>query len=154
MGGRSSSQGKFPSSGQKYNTGSIWWISEIKGGDGSSWSRKILCLIFTYWNKLWDTRNQDLHGKDTSTRAKATKDQAIKGLNRLYTNRQKVLQQDTSLFFPSLEDHKLLPSHSIRQWINTYQHLILRSAKDAKTKSLLHVRPITAYFGTGWSLDL
>ena len=35
---------------------------KVRGRDGSSWSRKILHHIFTHWNKLWETRNTDLHG--------------------------------------------------------------------------------------------
>ena len=122
---------------------------KVKGRDGSSWSRKILNHIFTHWNQLWDTRNADLHGKDTTTRAIAVKEQSIRELEILYSYRHKVLQRDATYFFDSLDEHKSLPSHIIRQWINTYQPLILKSAKDAKTKSLLNVRPITTYFGTG-----
>jgi hypothetical protein len=33
------------------------------------------------------------------------------------------------------------------QWLNTYKDLLLISLKEAKTKSLQHVRPITNYFG-------
>ena len=122
---------------------------KVKRHDGASWSRKILLLIFTHWNILWDARNEDLHGKDTATKATATKAQIIRELESLYSYKDKVLQRDTKLFYESLDEHKLLPSNIIRQWINTYQPLILKSAKDANTKSLLHVKPITTYFGTG-----
>ena len=122
---------------------------KVRGRDGSSWSRKILCHIFTHWNDLWQTRNTDLHGQDTSAKARTAKDQAIRELQQIYSLQDKVLQRDTSLFYDSFENHTSMPTHSIRQWINTYQPLILKSTKDAKDKSLLHVRPITSYFGTG-----
>ena len=122
---------------------------KVKGRDGNSWSRKILIHIFTHWNILWDSRNQDQHGKDTSTRAKALKDQVIRELEILYSIRHTVLQRDSNLFYDNIEEHQAQPTNTIRQWINTYQPLILKSAKDAKTKSLLHMKPINTYFGTG-----
>ena len=122
---------------------------KVKGRDGQSWSRTILRHIFTHWNSLWDSRNAARHGRDSTTHAIAAKDQAIRELELLYSLRTTVLQRDTDLFYNSLEDHKNKPTRTIRQWINTYQPLILKSAKDAKTKSLLHVRPITSYFGKG-----
>ena len=122
---------------------------KVRGRDGSSWSRKILTHIFNHWNTLWETRNTDLHGIDKSKRARAAKDQALRELEYLYSFKQKVLQRDTDIFQDSYEDHKARPTQSIRQWINTYQPLILKSTKDAKDKSLLHVRTLTSYFGTG-----
>ena len=122
---------------------------KVRGRDGPSWSRKILRHIFSHWNILWDMRNTDLHGKDVSTKAKSSKDQAVRELTHLYTFRTLVLQRDKDVFHTTLESHKSQPTRTIRQWINTYQPLILKSAKDAKDNSLLHVRPITTYFGTG-----
>ena len=121
----------------------------MKGRDGQSWSRKILLHIFDHWNTLWDSRNEDRHGKDLTTRANAIKEQTIRELEILYSIRHTVLQQDSNLYYDNIDEHKAKPTNTIRQWINTYQSLILKSAKDAKTKSLLHVKPITTYLGTG-----
>ena len=122
---------------------------KVKGRDGQSWSRKMLLHIFDHWNTLWDSRNQDRHGKDLTTRAKAIKEQTIRELEILYSIRHTVLQRDSNLYYDNIDEHKAKPTNTIRQWINTYQPLILKSAKDAKTNSLLHVKPITTYFGTG-----
>jgi hypothetical protein len=119
----------------------------VSGRDGASWVRKTLGHFFTHWNLLWDSRNDDLHGKDATSKAKAAKDQAIRELELLYSLRDEVLQRDTALFYASLVEHKSKPSSTIRQWINTYRPLILQSTKEAKDKSILHVRPITSYFG-------
>ena len=136
---------KWAEAQQSYYDG----FPKVKGRDGAAWSRKILCEVFTHWNKLWDVRNEDLHGKDTTSQARASKEQAFRELDLLYALKNKVLQRDTQIFYESLDQHKLQPTRSIRQWINTYQPLILKSVKDAKTKSLIHVRPLTTYFGTG-----
>ena len=125
----------------------LWDLPPIKGQDGTYWSRCILSHVFTKWNLLWDTRNKNLHGVDAAAKAKATKDQALRELARLYTYKDKVLHRHRSLFKESLESHSLLPTRSIRQWINTYEPLLYKSAKDAKLHSLLHVRTLNHYFG-------
>ena len=122
-------------------------LPPIKGHDGAHWSKTILTTVFNQWNTLWDARNADRHGRDSATRAKAKKDQAIIQLEALYTLRHKVLHRDRSLFHDHLDDHKEQPTRSIRQWINTYQPLLLKSVKDAKTLSLLNVRTLPHYFG-------
>lgn len=121
----------------------------VKGRDGQSWSRNILCQIFTCWNQLWDARNTDRHGKDETSQSVARKEQVIRELSLLYSYRHTILHRDQSIFLDTLEEHQLKPTHSIRQWINTHQPIILKSAKDAKSRSLLHVRTITHYFGAG-----
>ena len=122
-------------------------LPPIKGQDGTSWVRSVLQTLFTQWNMLWESRNADQHGRDSATQAKKRKDQVLLQLESLYTLRGKVLQRDRSLFHDHIDDHKKLPTRCIKQWINTYQPLLLKSVKDAKTFSLLHVRPLTHYFG-------
>jgi hypothetical protein len=48
-------------------------------------------------------------------------------------------------FFDDSSTHKDKPTSSIRQWLNSYKTLILQSMKDAKTKSLSHVRTLDHY---------
>lgn len=121
----------------------------VKGRDGQSWSRNILNQIFTCWNLLWDTRNTDRHGKDETSKSKARKEQVMRELTLLYSYRNQILHRDQSIFLETIEDHTQKPTHSIRQWINTHQPLILKSVKDAKSQSIQHVRTISHYFGAG-----
>ena len=146
--GPSSSRVASLQNGQYFSKNiSLASLPPIKGQDGTSWSRAILQVIFIQWNTLWDTRNKDQHGHDSATQAKKRKDQVLIQLAALYTLRDKVLQRDRSLFHDHLENHQKLPTRSIKQWINMYKPLLLKSIRDAKTKSLLHIRPLTHYFG-------
>jgi hypothetical protein len=124
-------------SGQRY----------IKGQDGANWIKIILSHIFTEWNTLWDCRNKERHGEDKAGRTRSLKDQAIRELEVLYTLRPTVLHRDRALFYDDLQIHKDKPTHIIRQWINTYKPLLLKSAKDAKTHSILNVRTLRTYYG-------
>jgi hypothetical protein len=119
----------------------------VRGRDGTSWSRNILCHVFSQWLLLWDSRNADRHGQDATSQNIARRDQALRELALLYTYKNSVLYRDRTIFFESVQDHSTKPTHAIRQWINTYQPLIMKSIRDAKTSSIQHVRPITHYFG-------
>jgi hypothetical protein len=118
-----------------------------KGRDGTLWSRHIISHIFTHWLSLWDEHNKARHRQDSTTRHVAKRKQVFQELDILYAYPPSVLHPDRDIFFTDINKHKTKPTHAIRQWINTYQPLILKSIKDAKTHSLLHVRTLNHYFG-------
>jgi hypothetical protein len=122
-------------------------LKPVKGRDGMSWSRSILSFVFTEWVTLWEARNKAVHGIDKSTRVQSKHSQALRELEILYSHRHNVLQRHRSLFYDNLAVHQEQPTRSIRQWLNSYKDLLLHSLKEAKIKSLQHVRPITNYFG-------
>jgi hypothetical protein len=67
-------------------------------------------------------------------------------LEILYLVRDQILQRDRALYYETLDAHKEKPMKFIRQWLNSYRDLLLHSLKEAKLKSLLHVRPISKCF--------
>jgi hypothetical protein len=120
----------------------------VKGQDGTLWSRHIISHIFTHWLSLWDKRNKARHGRDSTSCHVAKCKQALRELDILYSYQPSVLHRDRSIFFNNLNEHKTQPMHAIRQWINTYQPLlILKSIKEARKHSLLHVQTLTHSFG-------
>ena len=122
-------------------------IKPIKGQDGASWSKGILSFILNEWHLLWLSRNKSRHGNDDSEHATSLKTQALRELEILYQLRSSVLQRDHSLFHETFETHQSKPTHSIRQFLNTYRPLILQSAKDAKKKDLSNMKTMTQYYG-------
>jgi hypothetical protein len=80
------------------------------------------------------------------SRSQVKHDQAIRELEILYSYRNQVLQRDRPLYNDSIELHREKPTKSNHQWLNSYRDMLLHSLKEAKIKSLLHVRPITSYF--------
>ena len=121
-------------------------LPPIKGHDGHHWTRTIIGEIFLHWNLLWDSRNGDRHGKDTGTKAIALKNQAHVELDAAYLLREKVLHRDRHLFHDDITTHRALPTRVIRQWLNTFLPVLLKSSRDAKIRSLLNVRSLAAYF--------
>jgi hypothetical protein len=139
-------QGRITTSWQRMQQYHYSGLRPVQGRDGASWSRSILAFIFSEWLLLWDSRNKSVHGNDSVSRSQAKHNQAIRELEILYSFRHQVLQRDRSLYYDSIELHRAKPTQSIRQWLNSYRDLLLHSLKEAKVKSLLHVRPITSYF--------
>jgi hypothetical protein len=139
-------QGRLSTSWQRIQQYHYSGLKPIKGRDGASWSRNIISFIFAEWVLLWESRNNSVHGDDTTSRAQAKHNQAIRELETVYSYRDQVLQRDRSFYFATLDLHREQPTKSIRQWLNTYRDLLIHSLKEAKVKSLLHVRPITSYF--------
>jgi hypothetical protein len=43
---------------------------KIKKQTGRQWQLALIGLLWEQWWVLWESRNKDLHGKDTSTRAR------------------------------------------------------------------------------------
>ena len=123
-------------------------LPPIKGHDGHHWTRSIIGEIFKHWNDLWDSRNGDRHGKDTTTKAQVMKTQAHVELDAAYLLRDKVLHRDRHLFHADIATHRALPTRVVRQWLNTFLPVLLKSCKDAKVRSLLNVRSLATYFPT------
>ena len=119
---------------QQYYAG----FPKVRGRNGPSWSRKILIHIFTHWNKLWDTRNEDLQGKDSSTKSKAIKDQALQELESLYRFQPLVLHQDSNLFHESLDKHKMNLLTQYDSGSTPSSHLFSKAQKKPKQVTTTH----------------
>jgi hypothetical protein len=117
-----------------------------KGLSGPKWAKIMCTIITTQWVKLWDNRNGDRHGVDSSTKAIAQREQAIREIEALYTFKTKVLQRHRDIFLHDIEYHTAGKTVYMRQWINTNQSVIQKSTKDAKIKAILNVRIISTYF--------
>ena len=119
----------------------------VKGRSGNHWTQSIATSILKDWLTLWTQRNQDRHGIDTAHRTHLLKEQTLRELDVLYNMKPLVLHRDRDLFFQNYTQHKEKPTHLIRQWINTYRPVLLKSAKDAKLHSIFNVRNLVSYFG-------
>ena len=113
---------------------------------GDSWVKIISTTIITLWLELWDARNKDRHGAESSQKSKLADKQAIREMTILYSLQTQVLQCDRHIFDQELPDQVLGDTRYIRQWINTNQAAILKSTKSAKINSVLNVRTISSYF--------
>jgi hypothetical protein len=113
---------------------------------GDKWTVAICTVIMTSWLELWDARNKDRHGADSSEKSLKLREQALREIDSLYSSKNKVLQRDQNIFSEDINVLKQKHTSYLRQWINTNQPIILKSIQDAKQLSLLHVRTMQTYF--------
>jgi hypothetical protein len=113
---------------------------------GDKWSKAICTAITTLWLTLWDQRNTDRHGIDSAAKSSSSREQALRELEILYAFKDKVLQKHRPIFTTELRSISEGDTNYIRQWINTHQAVIVKSAKDAKIKSITNVRILSSYF--------
>jgi hypothetical protein len=62
-------------------------------------------VITTLKPDLWDQRNKDHHGIDTSTKAVILREQAVHEIEILYTYQDKVLQRHHTIFTKDIAYH-------------------------------------------------
>jgi hypothetical protein len=118
----------------------------IKGLSGNKWVSAICTVITKAWLELWDLRNKDRHGADSNLKSVALHAQAVREITILYSYQNTVLQKDRSIFATDLNEISAGDTNHIRQWINTYQAVILKSVQSAKNNAVLNVQTITTYF--------
>jgi hypothetical protein len=120
--------------------------NKLKGLSGPKWAKTMCTIITTQWIQLWDKRNGDRHGADSSTKAQALNEQAAREITILYNCKDKVLQRHQNIFHHDIEYHINGRTDYMRQWINTHQAVIKKSMQDAKSRSVLNVRTLLTYF--------
>jgi hypothetical protein len=96
----------------------------------------------------WKARNDDLHGVDSVSREAALLVVVKQEITALYTLRNQVLPRDRELFYSSLEEHFTQDptSRGLRQWVLTWQPVILRSVKDSSRLNVSRTRSIRSFF--------
>ena len=52
----------------------------------TSWTMEVIDFIFTQWWTLWESRNQDRHGRDLATQQQADTQQMHQELTQLYND--------------------------------------------------------------------
>jgi hypothetical protein len=65
---------------------------------GLSWTKAMCTIITAAWLELWDQRNTDRHGKDSSHKATVAREQAIREITILNLYKNKVLQHNQWIF--------------------------------------------------------
>jgi hypothetical protein len=110
-----------------------------------SWTKAMCTIITAAWLELWDQRNTDCHGKDSSHKATVAQEQAIREITILDLYKNKVLQHNHSIFLYDLHNQCQHPTNHICQF-NTNPSFIVKSVKDACSLSILHVQTIQSYF--------
>ena len=104
-----------------------------KKKSGTTWVTKVISIMWTHVCKEWDLRNSHQHGIDAETREVKLVEQAIKQTAALYEIRDNVLPRDKQYFYESITEHheKEPTSRGLRQWLSTWEPVLLRNAQES-----------------------
>ena len=101
---------------------------KTKRNTGQTWLTKVINTIFQEWWKLWELRNEDLHGRDLNTRTQAETRQGIRELTHLYQAHHDIAPLHLQwLFDIPLITRMQYNISTIRQWINRWKPILERS---------------------------
>ena len=116
--------------------------------NGSSWTSGLIQRVWHHLHLAWLQRNSDAHGITPTQHEEALVVQARLETLSLYDHRHLVLPRDDSLFYSSPEEHfhREPTSRGLRQWLHTWQPVILTSIRESHRLGLTNIRSIRSYF--------
>jgi hypothetical protein len=71
---------------------------------GNKWVNTIIRTLWNQWFEMWKDRNKDRHGRDTTTRTAAKREQHKREITKLYEWKDDVLHKHKCIFDTPLED--------------------------------------------------
>ena len=121
---------------------------EGKRRTGEQWQKEIINEIWSQWFLVWAMRNQDLHGVNESTRARAEREETERTLRDIYDLREQMEPSVQQLLCKELADHFAKPLWFNKNWLAIHGPLVKKSVQRAKKKAIQGVRSIRQYFTT------
>ena len=113
---------------------------------GHLWVVSVMTQIWHEWYKIWEARNQVVHGHDESSRNIKKQEKAVRELSILYSKQNQLLPTDCDYLFPTLTEHLAKSTTQIANWLNTYRSLFKSSIRRAARSAADGMLSIRDYF--------
>ena len=119
-----------------------------KKHSGTSWITGLIQIIWNHVYHNWEARNADLHGVDAATRESAQYVQAQRETEEIYSQCSLVQPRDRDVFYSNTNEHfqEEPTDHGLRQWLNTWKLLLLRSIQDSTATGTHRTHSIRDFF--------
>ena len=115
-----------------------------------TWTTEVIDVIFTQWWMLWESRNQDRHGRDLATQQQATARQVDRELQMFYDNYEDQAPQHLQWIFDITIDVRCQwPTHTIRQWLTTWASILHDAVNPGAAPTNPENYPYTTALETG-----
>jgi hypothetical protein len=102
-----------------------------KTKNGTTWLTAVIDLIFKEWYQLWESRNDDRHGKDQTTKAAAEKAQVIREVQQLFAKKPHVPSHLHYIFRRPLAQMLQQATYVLRAWVNSFKPVLTMNYTDA-----------------------
>jgi hypothetical protein len=106
----------------------------------------LIRTIWKAWMKLWQLRNEELHGRDETTRTRSERREIERELREVYARRHHLEPRVQGLLFRDEHEHTQRPTWITRNWLNVNGPILRDSMRRAKARALSGVRSIRSYF--------
>ena len=90
-----------------------------------NWTTEVIDFILLQWWNLWESRNQDRHGRDLATTQQAAAQQVDWEMTLLYDEyKGKVPQHLDWIFNTPIDVRRQWPTSTARQWLATWSQIL------------------------------
>jgi hypothetical protein len=120
--------------------------SKEKRRTGQQWQILLIADLWKHWFGVWDMRNNDQHGEDTTTRTQAARREVEWTLIEIYDFRARMEPSVQELLCAEVSDHFGQTVKHNQNWIAVHGPLVRTSIKRAKDKAIQGVKSIRQYF--------
>jgi hypothetical protein len=113
---------------------------------GTSWQTGLIKVIWEQWHQVWNSRNQDVHGRDASGKRNAERRELRRQLEHIYAQRTMMEPRVQEMLLENAEAHEEHPHHVTKNWLRIHTAIFKASVRRVKTLALRGVRSIRTYF--------
>ena len=113
----------------------------------TTWVTNVLDTIWTEWFKVWEARNEFVHGKTKTEKQERKQTEIEQKIRRIYERKDKYMPSEQRLLEDSAEEFiKTKGYTALANWERVWGPLFVKSAAECRLRALQGVRPITGYF--------
>ena len=122
----------------------------IKKKHQVTWTTDVIDFIFSQWWKLWESRNQDRHGRDLATKQQAHARQVERELEMFYDHYEEQAPQHLKWIFDvTIDVRRQWTTYATRQWLNTWAPILSNATNPAAAPTNPENYPYTTALETG-----
>ena len=119
----------------------------LRDSNETTWVTNMLDTIWTEWFKVWEARNEFVHGKTMTEKQERKRAEIEQKIRTIYMNKDKYLPQERLMLDGDVEEFIQTRGHTaLANWERVWGPLFAKSAAESHRQALQGVRPITGYF--------
>ena len=119
---------------------------KMRNQSGLRWQTRLIGLLWDHWWRVWQLRNQDVHGNDKVTREQAARREVDTQLRALYESRYDMEPSVQQILETDVEQHVQRPVWLNRNWLAIHAPIVRESVRRVRERAIRGVRSIATYF--------
>lgn len=113
---------------------------------GLKWQTQLILEIWKQWLIVWKLRNEEIHGRDETTRIQLEWRRIDGELRELYACRNQMETNVQALLFQEVHEHIQKPHWVTQNWLAVNGPVFRENIRRTRQKAIEGVRSIRSYF--------